>query len=79
MTCLLQPVKSAMSWCLCLQTHFRVFQTFVKQLRFANIELQFNVKQEDMTIRKIRGKHNHSPTLKLSIFDGSAVLIRLYF
>ena len=33
----------------------------------------------DMTIRKIRGKHNHSPTSQLSIFYGSAVLIRLYF
>ena len=48
----------------------------------------FNVKQEDswvlgrspdMTIRKVRGKLNHSPTLQLSIFDGAAVLIRLCF
>ena len=46
----------------------------------------FNIKQEDswvlgrspdMTIRNVRGKLNHSPTLQLSIFDGAAVLIRL--
>ena len=49
--------------------------------RFTNIELSILNKRTispDMTIRKIRGKYNHSPTLQLSIFDGSAVLI-LYF
>ena len=33
----------------------------------------------DMTIRKIRGKYNHSPTLQLTIFDVSAVLVGLGF
>ena len=48
----------------------------------------FNIKQEDswvlgrspdMTIRKVRGKLNHSLTLQLSIFDGAAVRVRLCF
>ena len=69
---------------LCLHNYFGVFQTFVKKL--GSLISNFNIKQEDswvlgrspdMTIRKVRGKHNHSPTLQLSIFDGSAVLIRL--
>ena len=51
--------------------------------RFANVELKFilikRTLSPDTTIRKISGKHNHSPTLQLSIFDGSAVLIRLCF
>ena len=56
--------------------------------RFANIELKFNINQEgsfvlgrspDMTIRKVSGKHNHSPTLQRSIFDGSSVLFKLCF
>ena len=71
---------------LCLQTYFGVFQTFVKQL--GSLISNFNIKQEgswvlgrspDMTIRKVRRKKNHYPTLQLSIFDGSAVLIRLCF
>ena len=71
---------------LCLQNYFGVFQTFVKQL--GSLISNFNIKQKDswvldrspdMTIRKVREKHNHSPTLQLSISDGSAVLIRLCF
>ena len=54
---------------LCLQNYFGVFQTFVKQL--GSLISNFNIKQEDswvlgrspdMTIRNVRGKHNHSPT-----------------
>ena len=64
---------------LCLQNHSGVFQTFVKQLGLLKLNLSSILNKRtlspDMTIRKIRGKHNHSPTLQLSIFDGSAVLI----
>ena len=60
-----------------------MFQTFVKQLGSLILNLSSILNKRtlspDMTIRKIRGKHNLSPTLQLSFFDGSAVLIGLYF
>ena len=71
---------------LCLQNYFGLFQTFVKLL--GSLISNFNIKQEDswvlgrspdMTIRKVRWKLNHSPTLQLSISNRAAVLIRLCF
>ena len=51
-------------------------QTFVKQQ--GSLILNLNIKQEDswvlgrspdMTIRKVRGKHNHSPTLQTLLLN----------
>ena len=57
---------------LCLQNYFGVFQTFVKQL--GSLISNFSIKQEDSWVfGRSPDMHNHSPTLQLSIFDGSAV------
>ena len=54
---------------LCLQNHFVSVSIICEATRFAIIEFKFNIKQEgswvlghspDMTIRKVREKHNHS-------------------
>ena len=54
---------------LCLQNHFVSVSIICEATRFAIIEFKFNIKQDcslvlgcspDMTIRKVREKHNHS-------------------
>ena len=54
---------------LCLQNHFVSVLIICEATRFAIIEFKFNIKQEgpwvlgrspDMTICKVREKHNHS-------------------